>query len=714
MNSRLLSCVGVLTCLLSIGTAFAQDRSTVDLGAYDKSSPVQIAETGDWLRARWPIGAGKIGVLDLDLRKSEPLIRGIGIINAEKPLPILVRVDPAVVVTVGTRDLSIQQWMVFFDKVPTRPYEAYSMSLARDTMKVVTEAGRTSIVISGATAGPFSGEYRFTFYPGSPLVHAEAILKTDRPATAMLFDAGLVARSNDDDPSWANIVYTNNDLHDVTVSSKVAAGPATRVQVRNRLIGAEGASGGHVMIVPHPHQYFYPLDFCDNLGSAWVGRGWREKLEGSGFGVCQSIEGDRRYVPWVNAPPGTKQEMGVFYLLDDGSRADAFQRALAYTRDDRFKPLEGFKTFTSHYHVEMTIERLRELERRKKDGKPDAHAKPEFVDVFKQMGVDIAHLAEFHLGEGDLKIASRLDRLKLMHEECARWSDQSFLLLPGEEPNVHLGGHWLSFFPKPVYWTLDREKEQPFSEDDPSLGKVYHVGNAADVLKLMEEESGLMWTAHPRVKGSQGFPDVYRQTDYFKSDHFLGGAWKAMPADYSIHKLGTRVLDLLDDMSNWGDRKQALGEVDVFAIDRHSELYAHMNVNYLKLDALPRFADGWQPVLDALRGGKFFTTTGEVLITSFTVDGKSSGEVIAAPDQPAKLHVELENTFPLDYVEIVSGDGASMSRQVVRVDDISSFSRQAIDVPVDLRGKKWIRFEAWDIARNGAFTQPVWIGEAGR
>src|SRR3546814_15001974 len=56
-------------------------------------------------------------------------------------------------------------------------------------------------------------------------------------------------------------------------------------------------------------------------------------------------------------------------------------------------------------------------------------------------------------------------------------------------------------------------------------------------------------------------------------------------------------------------------------------LYAHMNINYLRLDGpLPRYADGWQSVLGALRGGRFFTTTGEVLIPEFTIGGAKSGE----------------------------------------------------------------------------------------
>src|SRR3546814_12229295 len=107
-----------------------------------------------------------------------------------------------------------------------------------------------------------------------------------------------------------------------------------------------------------------------------------------------------------------------------------------------------------------------------------------------------------------------------------------------------------------------------------------------------------------------------------------------MPADYSLPRLGTRVLDTLDDMNNWAakpsERKFAPGEVDAFQLSDESELYAHMNINYLKLDGpLPRYADGWQSVLDALRGGKFFTTTGEVLIPEFTIGGAQSGDAAA-------------------------------------------------------------------------------------
>ena len=96
----------------------------------------------------------------------------------------------------------------------------------------------------------------------------------------------------------------------------------------------------------------------------------------------------------------------------------------------------------------------------------------------------------------------RLELLKLMHDECARLSSDEFLLLPGEEPNVHLGGHWISFFPKPVYWLLHPPADAPFEREVEGLGTVYAVKSADDILKLMERENGLMWTAHARTKSS--------------------------------------------------------------------------------------------------------------------------------------------------------------------------------------------------------------------
>lgn len=337
--------------------------------------------------------------------------------------------------------------------------------------------------------------------------------------------------------------------------------------------------------------------------------------------------------------------------------------------------------------------------------------KPEFVTFFEQAGIDIVHLGEFHYtahpkGPDSL----RLSELRALFEQCQRLSSEKFLLLPGEEPNEFFGGHWLQIFPKPVYWIMSRKEGQPFVTQDPKYGTVYRVANANEMLQLLNLEKGLAWTAHPRTKGSTGYPDKYKNTDYFKSDRFLGAAWKPMPADLSHKQLGKRVLDLMDDMNNWGTQKKVLAEADLFTITPENEMYAHMNVNYLQLSRLPAFREGWQPVVDAMQKGKFFSTTGEVLIPAFTINGKSSGDtVVISKNGKAELAFQVKWTFPLQYAEIISGDGDQVYRHTINLDATQAFGTQTFRIPLNLSGRKWARLEVWDAAVNGAFTQTIYL-----
>jgi hypothetical protein len=390
--------------------------------------------------------------------------------------------------------------------------------------------------------------------------------------------------------------------------------------------------------------------------------------------------------------------MGLFLLFSDASADQSLQDVSRLTRSERFAPLAGHTVFSSHYHVEHTREVLAaqenepadddQLEKLPSGGEyriPQRLKNPGFVRTLRDLGVDIVHLAEFHSGRTPkMTQQQRVRRLELLHAECLRLSDDKFLMLPGEEPNVHFGGHWISLFPNPVYWVLNRPAGTPFVVDHPRRGRVYHVGGKADVLRLLRAEGGLAWTAHARIKSSTGFPDRYRDELFFQSDRFLGAAWKAMPADLSQPRLGSRVLDLLDDMSNWGDPKYVLGEVDVFKIEPDHELYAHMNVNYLRLEKIPRFEDGWQPVLDALRGGQFFVTTGEVLIPEFTVNGRQSGELAAVHKKgEVEVRVDLQWTFPLSYAEIITGDGHNIKRQRIDLSATVSFGKESFKFNVD-------------------------------
>ena len=671
---------------------------------FSANSDFDLTTRDDGLVLQWNAPEGRAYV-DLQFiprrgnNAAAPLIRELGI----NGISIIEEVDPNYLFWIGDRDLELRDgWEIFFDRVPTRPYSVEKGYLIPESVNVSTEGGRATIEIEGLTSTHFAGSLAFILYHDSPFVHMEARVSTERPATAFLYHVGLAKPETEGHHvEWFD-AYDNPHIDPILNST------ASVYKTRYRSLALSNTNGSLVMS-PFPHQYLYPLDFADNFGYNWAGAEYLDMIDGFAFGVRQPPMGDRRFVPWVNAQPSSIQKLGVLLFLSEQSGLENLEIVKRYTRRDSFKPLEGYKTLSSHYHHEHSMDFINMQQEQNTTGVPAGLEDPDFVNFFKRMGVDMVHMAEFHFGRTPgTETDQRLAELKVMHDEFARLSDDDFLLIPGEEPNVHFNSHWLSMFPKPVYWVLNQNQGQPFSQEMPGYGTVYHVGSADDVLDLLEQEDGLAWTAHPRVKGSTGFPDGYKDQDFFLSEHFLGGAWKAMPADYSREMLGWRVLDLKDDMANWGARKYVLGEVDIFKIYEDYELFGTMNINYLRLDEIPDYEDGWQSVVDALAKGEFFVTTGEVLIVDFSVEGMESGETINR-NESAKLIADLEWTYPLSYMEIISGDGTTIYRDRIDLSHTTEFDSETIDRNVDLSNRSWVRIEVWDIARNGAFTQPVWI-----
>jgi hypothetical protein len=611
---------------------------------------------------------------------------------------------------------------VFFDNPHRRPHETFGSKLEIAKARVSGKGKRATVAVDGLSIGPFAGSVEFLFYADSRMMRIDAAVTTQKDNLAAFYDEGLVA----DRASWKELVWIDTEgkqrrsdairleLRGTAASRHVGEPPdVNALKVRHRAIAAEGDKGA-IACFPPPHQFQFPRDYTTNLGFVWFGPGYQGLDRKSGFGIRQNKDGGGNFVPWFNAPPGVTHRMGMFCLLTAGTAADALRQTLRYTNGDRFPDLPGYLKFTSHYHMAISIAAMQERAKGFVRAEP-----PEYASVFKDMGVDMVHLGEFH-GDGNPRDPGplRLPEMQTMFEECRRWSDDKLLLIPGEEANVYLGlqlegkhpGHWLYLFPRPVYWTMVRAADQPFVEEIAPYGKVHHVGDRGDMIRLLKEERGLAWTAHPRIKASSWTPDIFRHEDFFLADFWLGAAWKAMPADLSRDKLGERVLNLLDDMANWGHKKYVPGEVDVFKIDHTHELYAHMNVNYVQLDRLPRFDDGWQPVLDVLRSGRFFVTTGEVLIPRFAVGGKGSGDVLklSAGAQP-QLEAELRWTFPLSFAEVISGDGRQVYRERIDLTDSAPFGSRTLRLTPELANRRWVRLEVWDVATNGAFTQPVWI-----
>ncbi|MEW6301916.1 MAG: hypothetical protein AB1705_00490 [Verrucomicrobiota bacterium] len=711
MKTRHWWLVGVCAWLVHFPPDLAAQVVEPEVSAYSESCGVEVRREGDGLVVAWPMERGEQGRAVLSLVSGAPLVRRMEIVTGTAVTELLRDVEPLAVLSVGTRrappgrppEMSI--WNVFFDKVPDRPYQTHRAELKLARVKVSSAGRRATVAVGPVKAGGFAGELQLHFYAGSRLVHLEAVVSTSEDRRAIVYEAGWTSANG----GWKNVVWMDTEGRWQRRPADTAYQP---VAVRYRTIIAEG-EGGSVAAFPPPHAFQFPRDETDNLKFVWFGKREEPLATPMGFGMRQSPTGGK-FIPWFNAPPGTQQRLGMFFLLSRGRAEEALKETLRYTHGDRFPELAGHKTFTSHYHLAHTVWAMKFLA----EGKPVPV--PEFVAAFKGMGVNAVHLGEFH-GDGHQRDSGplRLPELDTMFAECRRLSDAELLLIPGEEVNDFLGlkepgkhpGHWMSLFPKPVYWVMQRKAGEPLAETHPKYGTVYRVGSREDMMELLQRERGLAWSAHPRIKASSWTPDIFRNEDFYRADFWLGGAWKSMPSDLSRERLGERVLDLLNDMANWGPRKYAPGEVDTFKIDHTHELYSHMNINYLRLARLPRYDEGWQPILDALRGGAFFTTTGEVLIKDFRVGGKRSGEELRlGADGKSEVRVDLEWTFPLRFAEIISGDGDAVYRQRIDLADTGPFGKRELRVPVDLQGRKWVRFEAWDVAVNGAYTQPVWVG----
>jgi hypothetical protein len=460
----------------------------VDLSGYNRESGVIVQSRNGQLLVTWPMrkDEGEFGRLTLNLEAGKPLIDSLAIATqADGPADVLLSgVDPVTLLTVGSRQgLRNPGWVVFFDRVWQRPYKTYPGQLELKQARVVSQGRRTTVILDEYSAGPFSGDFRFTVYPGGRLVHAEAVVSTQQDRCAILYDAGLVSAT--EQISWNRVAWMNTAGQPQSYSFE----PHTKVRelaVRHRTIMAE-SDHGTVALFPPPHQFFCPLDESLNLKFVWYGSEFRGLEKRFGLGIRQHFEGDRRFAPWFNAPPGTKQRLGIFYLLSRGIGRQTLPAVLRYTHGDRFVELPGHRTFTSHYHFAHT---MNVMERRNKGLEVDDI--PSFVTILKNMGVNIVHLAEFH-GDGDARDPGpkRLPQLELMHHECEQLSNDNFLLLPGEEPNVYFGGHWIDLFPRPVYWIMKRSSDEPFKAASDRYGTVYRVGNTEDLAKLLQLEGGL-------------------------------------------------------------------------------------------------------------------------------------------------------------------------------------------------------------------------------
>jgi hypothetical protein len=119
----------------------------------------------------------------------------------------------------------------------------------------------------------------------------------------------------------------------------------------------------------------------------------------------------------------------------------------------------------------------------------------------------------------------------------------------------------------------------------------------------------------------------------------------------------------------------------------------------VRLPSLPDF-DNYGRVIDALNRGDFFISTGEVTLPKVEIARDPAGRITA--------RVEAQWTFPLQFAEVVWGDGLQTQRKIFTLDATREFGSAKFEWKIEAQGWKWARVAVWDIAGNGAFINPVW------
>ncbi len=596
--------------------------------------------------------------------------------------------------------------------LPRKPDEIHRSSARYDVQScsVKTDGGRLEISYPGVQLGVFSGSLRYTVYKGSNLIRQEVIGKTDEPAVAYKYDAGVAGMAI---AAGSRVVWrdTANLWQAAEFRGAVNQNPVT-VQASNRILVAEG-KGGSIAVFPPVHNFFWAREIDFNLGYNWYQKNSDSSFS---FGVRQpEAESDpadagrgpedrRQNFALRSARPGTLQRMPLYLYVSGETARAAVESALAYTRQDHFQPLPGYEVMATHFHAGL-------VRRLQLSGGLD-NILPDF-EAMKSAGVTVyAPIDGGGVGmvvPGGTAPRDRLETLADYYQVARLHSDKNFLIMPNEEifggpPTEGFGGHHDLLISHPVFWTQTRAAGQPFVENNAKYGKVYHVGSPADLIEMSHRENLILYMPHPRSKGSTGYPDATKDTPTFRDESYRGVGFRwGMGLDGSEQRLCEyRCMPLFDDMNNWvadlptpPKYMQAISEV--YQQGTGDDIYANNPVNYVKV-ASPPGIDNWKPIIDAMKRGDYFVTSGEVLIPSWSVQGTGNQRTVVA---------DVEWTFPLEFAEVVWGDGQHTGRQILSATDLPAFGKHHFQIPFNADGKKWVRFAVWDSAGEGAFVQPV-------
>ena len=95
----------------------------------------------------------------------------------------------------------------------------------------------------------------------------------------------------------------------------------------------------------------------------------------------------------------------------------------------------------------------------------------------------------------------------------------------------------------------------------------------------------------------------------------------------------------------------------------------------------------------------YFISTGEILIPDAELTGSADS---------IRAGATVDYTFPLRMAEIVWCDGRGTHRRIIPLDRTREFGHVRFEWETEAKQWQWARLAVWDVAGNGAFTNPIW------
>ncbi|MBR2668642.1 MAG: hypothetical protein IKE36_02455 [Solobacterium sp.] len=588
------------------------------------------------------------------------------------------------------------QWDTYSDDPMSRKKEVAeaNATFATTTLSYEKSGNRQTVTFDGFTCGKFSGGFALNFFEGTNLIRAEAVASTEEDGVAYFYHGGFDNFKND------KLYYVTPKKREVieNPAPRTNSGPdrdRQRVQARGRVLTLQQPNGA-VAVMPNPHRFIWGGQTENNVGYNYyiLSKDWKTVA----IGVRHNKEQEHFNVRWplYNAKPGTIQKMNFFLVVNSEGIYDCRNMAMKYTNHDHLRKLNGYQRLGSHMHIASQAAFARDFRKQRP-----------WELALKEVGFDIFSPADFWAeGRNDDNKEGRKSDLERYNLESTYVSTPDFLLVTGEELAVMgkdkekqlIPYHFMIWPSHHMLYSRWRDDDQEFAEKLPDGRTYYHLKSAADVIKMCELEDCFIQMPHPDTKANDGLPYDSKETNWQTSDRWIGCGARMLPADNSVKTMFSGRTDRVwNDLNNWYDRPiYMMSELDTYTkveeCEEDWEQYPMINCTYVELDHIPS-SENWQELVDALRQGRHFYSTGEILIEESELkDGHAEAT--------------FSWTFPLIDAELVYSDGENVQSVVIPLEDTTPYGRKTIsfDFP---KGMKWARVLATDIAGNSAFGMPV-------